>query len=408
MSAKNAKTNPASSSDSSPGPAYTLEENHWRNLRDALNHTPLDPSPRPSIFNGTPADFVPHITMAHTCGLTSGISSTPTIPNMIVLANTSAAQECQWMYYDQGLQYGILQRLQAISGSEASRPPPRQPAPKSRAPEPFDGTREKYSTFVLQLSLLFQNDPARYGSEGIQIRTAASYLSGGALGWFKAYHDETTQEIKFKTYTEFIQALKAAYDDPDKRATAERKLLALRQNHKDCSTYHAEFSTHANVLEYDDRTKISFFRKGANNDLQTALAHQLNPPDNFDKYVAMCIQLDNNIRNLKGLNTHRPPPMATATAPPIVPNTSSGTASGPMDLSTINRSKKRGPINEEEKKRRRDNNLCMYCGQSGHWATNCPHKRQRLNTASIDSAPSPIPVPASKPEVLYSVEAKNI
>ncbi len=88
---------------------------------------------------------------------------------------------------------------------------------------------------------------------------------GGALGWFKAYHDEITQEIKFKTYAEFIRALKAAYDDPDKRATAERKLLALRQHTKDCSTYHAEFSTYANVLEYDDRTKISFFKKGANN-----------------------------------------------------------------------------------------------------------------------------------------------
>ena len=102
---------------------------------------------------------------------------------------------------------------------------------------------------------------------------AASYLTGGALGWFKAYYDEITQEIKFKTYVEFIRALKAAYDDRDKRATTECKLLALCQLNKDCSTYHAEFSIYANVLEYDDRTKISFFKKGANNDLQIALAH---------------------------------------------------------------------------------------------------------------------------------------
>ena len=94
---------------------------------------------------------------------------------------------------------------------------------------------------------------------------AASYLTGGALGWFKAYHDEITQEIKFKTYAEFIRALKAAYDDPDKKATAERKLLALRHLNKDCSTYRAEFSIYANILEYDDCTKISFLKKGANN-----------------------------------------------------------------------------------------------------------------------------------------------
>ena len=162
-----------------------------------------------------------------------------------------------------------------------------------------------------------------------------------------------------------------AYDDPDKRATTEHKLLALRQLNKDCSTYHAEFSTYANVLEYDDRTKISFFKKGANNDFQVALAHQLNPLDNFDKYVAMCIQLDNNIRNLNGQGTYRYPhppqnPVASFSSPSAPASTSSGTAPGPMDLSALNRSQKRGPINEAEKKRCRANNLCMYCGQSGH------------------------------------------
>ena len=64
-----------------------------------------------------------------------------------------------------------------------------------------------------------------------------------------------------------------AYDDPDKRATAECKLLALCQLNKDYSTYHMEFSTYANVLKYDDYSKISFFKKEANNDLQVALAH---------------------------------------------------------------------------------------------------------------------------------------
>ena len=101
----------------------------------------------------------------------------------------------------------------------------------------------------------------------------ASYLTRGVLGWFKAYYDEIPQEIKFKTYAEFIGALKAAYDNPDKRATTERKLLALYYLNKNCSTYHAKCSTYANVLEYDDCTKISFFKRGANNNLQVALVH---------------------------------------------------------------------------------------------------------------------------------------
>ena len=155
---------------------------------------------------------------------------------------------------------------------------------------------------------------------------------------------------------------------------------------------------------------MSFFTKGANNDLQIALLYQLNPPDNFDKYVAMCIQLDNNIWNLKGQGTHRyshPSQNPVVCSSPSIPaSTSSGTARGPMDLSALTWSWKRGPIDEAEKKRNRDNNLCIYCSQSIHWATNSPHKRQKLNTSNVD--PVPVLTPSNKPEVLYSVEAKNL
>ena len=109
-----------------------------------------------------------------------------------------------------------------------------------------------------------------------------------------------------------------------------------------------EFSIYANILEYDDRTKISFFKKGANNDLQIALAYQLNPPDNFNKYVAIYIQLDNNIQNLKGQSTHyysHPSQNPVVSSSPSVPaSTSYRTAPGPMDLSVLNWSWKRGPM----------------------------------------------------------------
>src|SRR5258706_11915612 len=84
---------------SAPTPTYSINESNWRSLRDIINSSPLKPSPGPSIYNRTLADFILHITMAHTCGLTSRISGTPTLPIIIKLLNTTKAQECQWAYY---------------------------------------------------------------------------------------------------------------------------------------------------------------------------------------------------------------------------------------------------------------------------------------------------------------------
>ena len=46
----------------------------------------------------------------------------------------------------------------------------------------------------------------------------------------------------------------------------------------------------------------------------------------------------------------------------------------PMEIDTARR---RGPLSEEEKQRRRANRLCLYCGGPGHIAVNCPHRPRR-------------------------------
>jgi hypothetical protein len=257
--------------------------------------------------------------------------------------------------------------------------------PKLSDPDYFDGTRAKFTRFMTKLTLIFNADPARYQGDAAKIAYAASYLSGSAADWFEPHLDKNTGKVGFDTYADFAQALKNAYDDPDARTTAERKLHALRQGDRDCSTYHSEFATYATTLGYDDRTKISFFINGANHGLQTALSYQASTPEVFDEFIKLCIKLDNKARLLRA--PKKPTPAASSTAP--VPSTSFGTTPGPMDLSRIDKtSKKRGPLTEAQRRYRIDNHLCLYCGCEGHYASECPHshKKKRLNAAS-ESAP---------------------
>jgi hypothetical protein len=41
-------------------------------------------------------------------------------------------------------------------------------------------------------------------------------------------------------------------------------------------------------------------------------------------------------------------------------------------------------ITAEEKQRRRDNGLCLYCGGDNHFASACPAKKARLAAVTVD------------------------
>ena len=125
-------------------------------------------------------------------------------------------------------------------------------------------------------------------------------------------------------------------------------------------------------------------------------------PEDFDGYVADCITIDNQIRAHREARDTTPRNSGGQFAPntnntaPSTPSTSTGIQPGPMDLSAAGRtSTKRGPLTAAEKKRRRDNSLCLYCGSPGHWATTCPQKKRRVAVATIAEPDGGVPLPTS-------------
>ena len=148
------------------------------------------------------------------------------------------------------------------------RPPRNQdydhtPRPKLAPPKIFHGQQSEFTSFLMQSTLIFQTDPDRYSTDAAQIAFAASYLKGSAKEWFKHHVDLVTGTTPtFPTWVSFTQALKAALDNPDAYQMAEEKIHKLKQGNLDCTKYYAEFITYATILEWDERTKISFFKKG--------------------------------------------------------------------------------------------------------------------------------------------------
>ena len=144
--------------------------------------------------------------------------------------------------------------------------------------------------------------------------------------------------------------------------------------------------THATILEWEQRTKISFFKKYLNKKLHKLLLTNVNPAETFTEYISVAIIPDNN------LLAHKQPRYITSRTndgrfSQTTTSTRTGSHSGPIDLTATRRtnyqtkftSQKRGPISGFEKQRRLNNNLCIYCGNPGHWATACPHKKNKTS-----------------------------
>ncbi|KAJ8095487.1 hypothetical protein PM082_023257 [Marasmius tenuissimus] len=72
-----------------------------------------------------------------------------------------------------------------------------------------------------------------------------------------------------------------------------------------------------------------------------------------------------------GSTFHTPTPASTPSLPP----------GKPMEIDATRTAKPRGPLTAEERQRRKDKNLCMYCGGSGHKANVCPNMSDKAKKA---------------------------
>ena len=210
-----------------------------------------------------------------------------------------------------------------------------------------------------------------------------------------------------------IGKLQAAFGDPDRKATAKKRLLTLKQTTKDFPTFYAEFSRYAAETNWDVNAKRGLMRNALCYELKADLVGQ-SEPDDFDQWIALLQRLDSKRRQLAGELSRRiklpnatsPRPTNTA-APPRAPapasatpatsgtatTTATGTAPGPMDLSA---GRKR--LSPEERKKRMDEGRCVYCGGLGHIARNCRNAPSRtIRVAEATITPRSEPQPGAQP-----------
>lgn len=370
----------------------------WLSLLEHLDANRLVPASTATVPMAVHEDILPELQLAHAAGMSTALGT-----RMSYSASDPVTAAVLATYFNQGLQYGLQQRVAALQLQPVQPTPPAptlQSQPKIvkiRDPDLFDGTnRAKLETFKSQVRNKVRGNSSEFPDAASQVSYAVSYLSGSAYDWAAPQVDRQGEGAwVWENLAAFFTALDTAFNDPDQARTAAWQIDHLKQGKRACPLYYADFTTLVTKLpDWRDSTKKVKFYEGLSEELKDALVGRLDDDDiTFEQYACKCITLDRQLEQRRleraGKRTTAPPSAASnapSTLAKPAASTATGTHPGPMDLSAVSRKK----LTDEQKQYRRANNLCMYCGKGGHFVSACPSRTtQNLRLAEATLSPPP-------------------
>ncbi|KAF8693024.1 hypothetical protein RHS03_08515, partial [Rhizoctonia solani] len=155
---------------------------------------------------------------------------------------------------------------------------------------------------------------------------------------------------------------KEAFDDPDAKQAAARKIAALTQT-TTTSEYATEFRNLIAELDWNEEAYIAQYTRGLHWKVKELLSTKDNIPDKLEAIIAASIKIDNTRRENKENRPKKQPAKS-----PVTATTSTSTTTTRVRLS-----KDPNYVTPEERDRRRASGLCVKCGQKGHGIKQCPN-----------------------------------
>jgi hypothetical protein len=277
----------------------------------------------------------------------------------------------------------------STSATITSRP---STEPKVSPPPYFDGTKpSECRPFLSHCRVNFRTQPSCFDTEEKKVNYVIGHLRGPAFRMVEPYLDDSrTTPVWLTSFTDLADHLNSSFGVVDEKGNAERQLTTLEQTGS-ASSYYTRFASLANLLEWDDAALCSQFYRGLKPTVKDEIS-KVDRPTALDKLKDLAIRIDNRLferqqerkaehftRSVPNFPnapyTPRPrfqPAMARSSPAPTSPTPSRFGV--PMDIDSVS-STPRAPITDIERKRRRDNHLCLYCGQPNHILANCPERR---------------------------------
>lgn len=246
--------------------------------------------------------------------------------------------------------------------------------PKISLPAKYDGNKSEFRSFVSQVRLIFQLQPNRYSSDFVKTGFIGTLLVGPAAAWFSSLF-ETDSHCLYDLNL-FFEEFSTNFGDFDRVTVAANKIHALRQGSQSASTYASQFRQLSCDLKWGEDALIDIFRRGLRDDVKDLLL-TLPFPNTLNEAISFAVRCDNRLTERRTEKSTRNGPMRNN-----YPVNQQHPVPMEVDM-TKEQSKFSKKLTVEEKERRRRLNLCMYCGEGGHYLDKCPKKSDNLGKGRV-------------------------
>lgn len=272
--------------------------------------------------------------------------------------------------------YGMLQNIAAhLPAVPAAAPLPLTPAagqnPRLPLPPRYEGDPKTCRGFLNQCTIHFEVLPHQFPSDRAKVAFIISLLSGEALAWVTPLWERSDPIVS--NLTDFLATFRKIFGEPGRVSSAASSLLRLRQESSSVGQYAIRFRTLASELAWNNEALVATFWEGLAGRIKDELAGR-DLPTTLDDLISLATRIDIRFaerqrESQRSRLTERPrrvPRLAPTFQKPLLPS-SSVSQEEPMQVGRLK-------LTEQERARRRSNNLCLYCGEQDHFLKNCPNR----------------------------------